>query len=162
MCSSYFGTFVKTDGVQVQRLQSKRTDWYCYWAYLLSASFSCFLLDILFIYISNAICFPSFPSENPLSHPTSSCFYEGAPSPTYPLLPPHPSIPLHWCIKLSQDQGPLLPLMPNEAILCYIGSWSHWLLHVYTLVVGLVLGNSGGRGIWLVVTSVLQLLQSFL
>ena len=31
--------------------------------------FKKFLLDIFFIYISNAIPFPGFPSENPLSHP---------------------------------------------------------------------------------------------
>jgi hypothetical protein len=28
-----------------------------------------FLLDIFFIYISNLISFPGFPSENPLAHP---------------------------------------------------------------------------------------------
>jgi F0F1-type ATP synthase membrane subunit a len=40
-----------------------------------------FLLDIFFIYISNVIPFPSFPSKNPLSSPlspthkpTHSCF----------------------------------------------------------------------------------------
>jgi hypothetical protein len=38
-----------------------------------------FLLDTFFIYISNAIPFPSFPSENPLSPPPSPC------SPTHPL-----------------------------------------------------------------------------
>jgi hypothetical protein len=38
-----------------------------------------FLLDIFFIYISNIIPFPSFPSENPLSPPRSPC------SPTHPL-----------------------------------------------------------------------------
>jgi hypothetical protein len=32
-----------------------------------------FLLDIFFIYISNFIPFPSFPSENPLSLPPSLC-----------------------------------------------------------------------------------------
>jgi hypothetical protein len=32
-----------------------------------------FVLDI-FIYISNVIPFPSFPSENPLSPPPSPCF----------------------------------------------------------------------------------------
>ena len=32
-----------------------------------------FLLDIFFIYISNVIPFPSFPSENPLSPPPSPC-----------------------------------------------------------------------------------------
>jgi hypothetical protein len=33
---------------------------------------------------------------------------------------PHPHIPLHWGIEPSQDQGPLLPLMPDKVILCYI------------------------------------------
>jgi hypothetical protein len=47
-----------------------------------------FLLDILFIYISNVIPFPSFLSENslPLTH------FPG--SPTHPLLLPGPGIPL--------------------------------------------------------------------
>jgi len=39
---------------------------------------------ILFIYISNVIPFPSFPSGNSLSHPLSPCFYEGVPPPSYP------------------------------------------------------------------------------
>jgi hypothetical protein len=46
-----------------------------------------FLLDIFFIYISNIILFPSFPSENPLSPPYYPC------SPTHPLLLPGPGIP---------------------------------------------------------------------
>ena len=52
-------------------------------------------------------------------------------SPTYS----HPSfsIPLHWVIKPAQDQGPLLPLMPNKVILCYICIWSHGSFHVYSL-----------------------------
>jgi hypothetical protein len=46
---------------------------------LLFFSFSFFLLDIFFIYVSNVIPFPSFPSENslsppPSSQPTHSCF----------------------------------------------------------------------------------------
>ena len=32
-------------------------------------------------------------------------FYEGAPSPTHPLLPYPPSIPLHWSIKLHRTNG---------------------------------------------------------
>ena len=90
------------------------------------------LLDIFFIYISNVNPFPSPPKGNPLFHQPSSCFYEGVPPPTYPLLPPHPGIPLHWDIEPSQDQRPLLPLMPNKAILYYICSLSHGLLHVYS------------------------------
>ena len=60
-----------------------------------------------------------FPLRNPLSSPPSPCFYQGAPPPTHPLLPPCPGMPLHWGIKPSQDQGSLLPLMPNKSILCY-------------------------------------------
>jgi hypothetical protein len=72
-------------------------------------------LDILFVYISNVIPFPSFPSANPLSHPPLPCFYEGASPPSHPLLPHCPSIPLHWGIKPSQDQVPPLPLMSEKA-----------------------------------------------
>ena len=52
-------------------------------------------------------------------------------------------IPLHWGIEPSQNQGPFHPLMTNKAILCYIGSWSHESLHVYSLVGGLFPGRSG-------------------
>ena len=52
---------------------------------------SFFLLDILFIYISNVISFPGFPSGNPLSHPPSPCFYEGASPPIHP--PTHSHLP---------------------------------------------------------------------
>ena len=68
-----------------------------------------------------------FPSENP---------------PFHPLPLPGPSVPLHWRIKPSQDQGHLLPLMTNKAILCYISSWSHGSLYVYSWVGGLVPGCS--------------------
>jgi hypothetical protein len=44
-----------------------------------------FLLDIFFIYISNVIPFPGFPSKVPLSHHP----------PTQPSLLPCPGIPLH-------------------------------------------------------------------
>jgi hypothetical protein len=63
-------------------------------------------LDIFFIYISNVIPFPSFPSENPLFPPLSPC------SPTHPLLISGPGIPLYWGTEPSQDQG-LLPLMTD-------------------------------------------------
>jgi hypothetical protein len=43
-----------------------------------------------------------------------------------------------------QDQGPLLPLMEDKAILWYKCSWSH----VYSLVGGLVPGTPGGS-LWL-------------
>ena len=40
--------------------------------------------------------------------------------------------------------------MPDKAILYYISSLSHGSLYVYSLVGGLVLGNWGLGGIWLV------------
>ena len=70
-----------------------------------------FLLDIFFIYISNAIPFPSFPSEDPYPfHPPP------VPNPLTPI--PGPGIPLYWGIESSQDQGPLLTLMTDLTILC--------------------------------------------
>jgi hypothetical protein len=45
------------------------------------------------------------------------------------------TIPLHWGIKPSQDQGSPLTLMPDKAILCYICCWSSGSLHVYFVVV---------------------------
>ena len=45
-----------------------------------------FLLDIFFIYISNAIPISGFPSENSLFHPAIPCFYEVVPAPTHSLL----------------------------------------------------------------------------
>jgi hypothetical protein len=70
-----------------------------------------------------------------------------------PLPLPCPGITLHWGIKPSQDQGPLLPLMSDKAIFCYICSWSP--------------GNFGGTT-WFVLLFLLwgcrplQLLGSFL
>jgi hypothetical protein len=97
------------------------------------------LLDILFIYISNVISFPDSPPThthtNYLSHSPSSCFNGGVPLPTHPPSPvSSPCIPLRLGIKPLRDQGPLLPLMPNNMILCYIYTWSHGSLLVYSLV----------------------------
>ena len=73
--------------------------------------------------------------------------YPITPPPVHPLPPPYSGIPIYWGIEPSQDQGPLLPLMPDKAILCYIRSWSHGSLHVYYWVGGLV-PRSSGR-VWL-------------
>ena len=88
-----------------------------------------FLLDIFLIYISNVISFPISHLQKPSIPSPSPCFYEGVPQPSYLLLHPHSCIPLHWGIETSQEQGPLLPLMPSKAILCYTCGWSH----VYSL-----------------------------
>ena len=42
-------------------------------------------MDIFFIYISNVLPFPGSPFRNTLSHPSSPCLYEGAPTPTHPI-----------------------------------------------------------------------------
>ena len=122
-------------------------------------SFSLFLkknlLDIFFIYISNVIPFLGFPSENPLSHPSSPY------SSTHLLLLPCPGIPLHWGIEPSQDQEPPLPLMPDKTILCYICGWSHGSLQVYSLVDGLVPGSSGVSG-WFILLFLLWGQPAFL
>ena len=98
-----------------------------------------FFLIGYFIYLH----FKCYPLSQFL-HPPSLCFYEGALPLTHSLPPLHPDIPLHWGIKPSQDQGPLLPLMSYKAILCYICGQSHGSLHVYFLVGGLVSKSSWG------------------
>ena len=60
------------------------------------------------------IVVPSMGLQTPYLLP-STYFYEGTHPPIYSLLPYCPSIPLHWGIKPSQDQGPFLPLMPDKA-----------------------------------------------
>jgi hypothetical protein len=92
-----------------------------------------FLFVILFIYISIVIHLPSwFPLHKLPRPPTSPCF------PTHPPSPSSlPCIHLLWV-----NQGPLLPLIPDKTILCYLSSWSHG-LRVYSLVGGLVPGSSG-------------------
>ena len=84
-----------------------------------------------------------------------------------------PSIPasLFWPSPTPGHQvftGPraLLSLMFHKTIFCYICSWSHGSLHVYSLVGGLVPGSSGGTG-WFVLLFLLwgckplQVLGSF-
>jgi hypothetical protein len=105
-------------------------------------SFSSFLkLVILFIYTSNVVSLPGFPSKALPSHPPHLCLSAGAPPPTHPLTHSHLtalSSPYAGASSLHRR-----PLMPDKAILCYICSWSHGPTHVYSLVGGLVPESSG-------------------
>jgi hypothetical protein len=80
---------------------------------LSSKEFQHFLLDTLFTFQMLPLSW--FPLQKyPLSPPPLSPL--PSPSlPTHPLLLPGLDIPLHWDIKPSQDQGPLLPLMTDKA-----------------------------------------------
>ena len=98
---------------------------------------ACFLLLCIFIryfpYLHcNCYLLSQFPLKKPPIPAPRPC------SPTHPLLLPGSGILLYQSIESSQDQGPLLPLMTDQAILCYICSWSHKSHHVYSLVGGLV------------------------
>jgi len=109
----------------------------------------CVLWVILFIYISNVIPLPSFPSTNPLSPPPSPCLYDGAPSPACPPTPAQqPSIPQSWVIKPPQDQGAPIPVMPDKEILCYISNWSHG--YPCVPLVGVLVPGSSRRSGWLI------------
>jgi len=69
---------------------------------------------VLLIYISNFIPVSSLQTTYVILLPFP---HEGAPTPTHPLLPHCPIIPLCWGIKPSQDTGLLLPLMPDKAFI---------------------------------------------
>jgi len=91
--------------------------------------------------------FKCYPFSQFLSFPTPfPCFCEAASSLTHSLQPQHPGIPLHWGNKPSQEQAILFLLIADSAILCYICSWSHGSLHVYSLVSNLDPGSSGVSG----------------
>ena len=105
-----------------------------------------FKLIIPFVYISNNISLPGYPSTATPSHPPSSPSplpLWGCSLPTHRFLPHSSSIPLSWGIKPPQAQGLPLPLMSDKAILCYICICSHGSLPVHSLVGDLVPGSTG-------------------
>jgi hypothetical protein len=77
-----------------------------------------FLLDIFFVYISNVIPFPGFPSKNPLSHPPTPC------SPTHPL--PHKAETLKLIDekvrKSLEDMGTGERFLNRTAVACAVRS----------------------------------------
>ena len=93
------------------------------------------LLDIFFIYISNVIPFPCFPSENPLLPPLPPY------SLTYPLLIPGLATLGH---RASTGPRASLPIDEQQGHSLYICSWRLESHHVYSLVGGLVPGSSEG------------------
>jgi hypothetical protein len=79
----------------------------------------CFLFFYLIFYIVTfqMLSLSWFSFWKLLSHHPSPCFHEGAP----PSIPNSPSCHFPTLgIAPSQDQGPLLPLMSDKVILCYI------------------------------------------
>jgi hypothetical protein len=121
------------------------------------SSLSYFLLDILLIYISNVIPFSGFPSTNPLSHPPSHASMK-----VLPYLPTHPylttlAVPYTGASNLYKTKGLSSHRCQTRLfILCYICDWSHGLLHVYTLIGGLVPGSWEER-VWLIDVVVLPM-----
>ena len=59
----------------------------CFSSRLLLFFLKIFIGCTLFIYISNVILFPSFPSKNRPSHHPSPCLHEGVPPPTFLAFP---------------------------------------------------------------------------
>jgi hypothetical protein len=119
-----------------------------------------YLLDMFSFHISNVILSPNFPFQNP-PIPSPSPLLTNTPTPAS--LSWHPPILGHQVFT-----GPRAsPLIDDKTILCYIYSWSHESLHVYTLVGGLIPVSSGGTGLFILLfilwgCKTLQLLGSFL
>ena len=115
-----------------------------------------FLLDIFFIYLSNGVPFPSFPSKNPLSPPLP------APQPTTPVSWPwHPLVLGHRTFTGPRASPPTddllghpllhMQLEPQVPPCVFFGWWfspwellGYWLVHIVVLPMGLCLTNTEG------------------
>ena len=139
--------------------------WLTIWA--VHSFLFCFVFYWIFYVFTFQMLFPFLisPLETPSSLPAPSV------SMRMLLLPYTPTSPPRHSLILGNGpftyQGLLLLLMPDKAILCYICSWSHGSLHVYSFIGGLVPGRNGRSG-WLILLfflwgcKPLPLLQSFL
>ena len=79
-----------------------------------------------FIYLHSKLSpFQVSPLKIPYTITLPPCLYKGALPPSHSLPSFLPGIYLHWGIKHTQAQGPLLPVMSNKAILCHICGQSH-------------------------------------
>jgi hypothetical protein len=78
-------------------------------------------LDILFIYISNVIPFPGFPSGSPYPIPPSLCFYEVLPYPSIhsptPASPPWHSPTLGHQISTGPRVSPPIDAQQGHSLL---------------------------------------------
>ena len=101
----------------------------------------------VFIYISNISHFLVSPQKFPLPfHPPSASMS----------MFPHPPTPMSllWYLptlghQTSHDQGPLLSLMFDKDILCYVFSWSHG-PPLCLLASSLSALGGGGRSAWFI------------
>ena len=84
--------------------------------------------------------------------------YESVPVYNHPQPPHYPGITLEY--QPSQDHGPLLPLKPYKAIVCFICNQSHGFLHVYSLFGCLVPRSSESSG-WLLCFSSYEVANPF-
>jgi hypothetical protein len=106
----------------------------------------------LFIYISNVIPFSDFLQRNPLSHPPSSCFYEGVSTPTHSHLPTltflytaasslhrTKSLFSHWCptrpSSATYMAGAIVP--PCVLLSRWFSPWELNLVDIVVLSMGL-------------------------
>jgi hypothetical protein len=131
---------VRNRHVHSRRMEIEPIDW-PFLKFFLKKFYWIFSL-FTFKYSPLSLCSPG----KPLIPSTFPLRYEGVHTPIPDSLPLNS---LYWSIEPSKDQGPLLPLMPNKVILCFICSWSHGSLHVHTLVGDLFPGSSGESG-WLI------------
>ena len=100
------------------------------------------------LFYSHFKCYP--PSSFPLHKPHILSLFPLLLWGSSPINPPTSS-PWHsYKLEHQAFTGPRasLPLLPDKAVLCYICSWSHGSLCVYSLVGGLFPGTSQGSG-WL-------------
>ena len=103
---------------------------------------------ILFLCISSGILIPSFPFKHPQHNSLPSDFMR-----VYAHRCTHSHLTALFFLsngtKPSQNLVPPLPLMQDKAPLCYICSWSHGSLYVYSLV-GVFVPVSSGVSSWLI------------
>ena len=106
--------------------------WTCFVQYNSNVSYNTFLycyLDILFVYISTINSLPDFPFAIPHFILLTPASVRMLTYPVYPVSLPWLS-PTLWNQAFKGPRAPL-PLIPINAILCYICSWNHAAILLY-------------------------------